>query len=70
MSVPAGFKAINWKRSISDGTETCAKCGKHLQPGEIVDTRLDGYVGDPTTFCAPCVTPTYQAAIDGGARFK
>lgn len=57
MSVPFGMKAINWKRSVSDGTAVCSACKKAVPQGGSIDIRLDGYAGDPTTFCTPCVTP-------------
>jgi hypothetical protein len=57
MSVPFDTKAINWKRSQSDGSAICSKCKRTVMVGESIDTRIDGYPEDPTVFCTPCVTP-------------
>jgi hypothetical protein len=54
MPVPFG---INWERLVSDGTVVCSKCKGAISVGESIDVRLDGYEGDPTVFCTPCVTP-------------
>lgn len=61
MSGYPGMKAINWERRTSDGTVGCSKCNKVIPAGQPVEVRLDGYAGDPTSFCAGCVTPVAPA---------
>lgn len=62
MSGNTGYKAINWERRASDGTDVCSKCGKTVPMGFSIDVTPFGYDGDPKTFCTPCVTPAPKPA--------
>lgn len=63
MSMPIGFRPIEWAVKDSDGTPVCSECHKIIPVGEEVHIRdgryasIEAYPEDPSTFCAPCVLP-------------